>query len=104
MLIVKLIRIAGLLKDAEIAQHFKDGRVDTESLVKSLKPELVIEIARVATGKEIVNEIDAIAGLITFFLSLLKEMRDSHNLKELVALCPLETVQKETILRMLSRT
>lgn len=85
MLLVKLIKIAGILKDLELSQFFVNKEsIDVKALIKhleSIDPQIVVEIAKIATDdKSIDNEVDAILALSAFFLPLVGQLRTSRYL------------------------
>jgi len=103
LLLIKLIQIAFILKDLKLDQFFKDGKCDVQTMTESLKDETVFKLAKIATGKESVNQIDAIAGIINFFLSLVQQAKPSPELVTLIVSLPFPQESKEAILRLLGK-
>jgi hypothetical protein len=86
MLFVKLIKVAFLLKELDLAKHFNEKGCDVSSLVESLPKDLIFKLCEavgVECDKE--NEVDATIGLITnFFLPLVGQVRESKHLPKLI--------------------
>jgi len=103
MLFVKLMKIAFILKDLNLDQYFKDSKCEVDLLVASLKPEIIMQLAEVATGAKIVSEVDAIAGIVNFCLSLAEQAKTSPQLATLVQSLPLPQKSKEAISKLLGK-
>lgn len=102
MLLVKLIKIAFLLKDLELAQFFTDKEnIDIKGLVKhleSIDESIIVEIARIATDdKSIDNEIDAVLALTAFFLPLVERVKTSPHLQKVLSLTYSQSLIKNLV-------
>lgn len=103
MLLVKMIRIALILKDLDLTQFFKDKEsIDIQGLVNHLElidKNIVIQIAKTATDdKSIDNELDAVLALTAFFLKLIQQAKTSKYLKEILSLTSLQNlVENQTV-------
>ena len=82
MLLVKLIRVAFLLKDLKLDAFFNDKGCDVTALVESLPKDLTMKLCDV-TGVKADNEVDAVIGLITdFFIPLLTQLKESKRFRQ----------------------
>jgi hypothetical protein len=101
MLLWKLIRIAGVLKNLELEDCIVDGKADIQKIVERLDERRLSEICEICTGTKSTNELDAIAGIADFFLKLRNQVKTSPNLLELVQSCPLADPVKEALLKVI---
>lgn len=102
MLMVKLIKIAFILKDLELTQFFADkDNIDVKGLVKhleSIDESIIVEIARIATDdKSVNNEVDAVLALTAFFLPLVEQVRTSPQLAKVLSLTCLPSSMKNLV-------
>lgn len=102
MLLVKLIKIAFILKDLDLTQFFTDKEnIDIKGLVKhleSIDESIIVEIARIATDdKSVNNEVDAVLALTAFFLPLVEQVRTSPQLAKVLSLTCLPSSMKNLV-------
>lgn len=89
MLLVKLIRIAFILKDLDLGQFFIGQKsIDIPALIAHISQfdkSVIIGIAKIATDdKSIDNEVDATLALTAFFLPLAVQLSTSPQLPKLM--------------------
>lgn len=114
MLLPRLIKIAFILKDLQLDKFITGEKVDITGLIEHLKAvdetrkpneeKIIIQLAKAATGSDIVNELDAEIGLVNFFLQLLPQLKISQQARILINYLPLKEEQKIVILNLLGKT
>ena len=86
MLFVKLIKVAFLLKELDLAKYFNEKGCDVTGLVQSLPKDTIFKLCEAVDIKhDNENEVDATIGLITdFFLPLVGQAKTSKHLPKLI--------------------
>lgn len=86
MLLVKLIKVALLLKELDLSKHFNEKGCDVTALVESLPKDTIFKLCdAVGINHDNENEVDATIGLITdFFLPLVGQAKNSKHLPKLI--------------------
>ena len=104
MLLIKMLNICLLLKDLDLFKFFSNGKCDYEAMVKSLPHDITERLCKIASCKDPVNEVDAIAGIADFFLSLIEQVKTSPNCLNLIDRLPIPAEAKKAILNLLGKT
>ena len=104
MILVKLIKVAFLLKELDLKQFFNDQGCDITALVNYIEttnPEILHKLCEILTGDKPTCEVDAMAGVVNFILSLKKDAQASPNLVTMIMLLPIGEDMKKSMLKLL---
>jgi hypothetical protein len=88
---------------------FNGSNVDVMKIIELLETkhqDILLKLSKICTGEDPKGEIDAVAGLVNFFLQIMQEAKESGQLIQLLEKLPTRLVpveMKAAILNLIGR-